>query len=182
MFGVGPLFLFFVHNRLPSGLMRAGSLPWISTMATNAGILLVALGATWLIGLTAFLLLYVPVAVLAASAGVWLFYVQHQFDETSWAKGGDWNAQEAALHGSSHYDLPAILRWFTANIGIHHVHHLASRIPYYRLPQVLRDFPELKEVGHLTLLDSLRCVWLVLWDESERRLISFAETRRRYAL
>ena len=182
MFGLGPLFLFFVQNRLPFGLMRAGSQPWISTMATNAGILLVALGAVWLIGLVPFLLLYVPVAVLAASAGVWLFYVQHQFEDTSWARGGDWNAQEAALHGSSHYDLPAILRWFTANIGIHHVHHLASRIPYYRLPQVLRDFPELKEVSRLTLLDSLHCVRLVLWDEGERRLISFGEFRRRYAM
>ena len=82
--------------------------------------------------------------LLAASVGVWLFYVQHQFEHTIWANDGDWNLHDAALHGSSHYDLPAFLRWFTANIGVHHVHHLSSRIPYYRLPRVLRDHPELR--------------------------------------
>ena len=90
--------------------------------------------------------------LLAASIGVWLFYVQHQFEHTSWANDGEWNLHEAALHGSSHYDLPRVLRWFTANIGVHHVHHLCSRIPYYRLPRVLRDHPELRDVGRLTLL------------------------------
>src|SRR5205807_7562058 len=88
---------------------------------------------------------------------------------------------EAALHGSSHYDLPAILRWFTANIGVHHVHHLCSRIPYYRLPRALRDHPELRGVSRLTLLQSFRCVRLVLWDEGRRRLISFRELDRCYA-
>ena len=81
----------------------------------------------------------------------------------------------AALHGSSHYDLPAVLRWFSANIGVHHVHHLCSRIPYYRLPDVLREHPELVATGRLTLIESLRCVRLVLWDERKRRLISFRE-------
>jgi omega-6 fatty acid desaturase (delta-12 desaturase) len=85
---------------------------------------------------------------------------------------------EAALHGSSHYDLPRVLRWFTANIGVHHVHHLCSRVPFYRLPEVLRDHPELGEVGRLTMLKSLGCVRLVLWDEGCRRLISFRELRR----
>ena len=85
--------------------------------------------------------------------------------------------QEAALHGSSHYDLPGILRWFTANIGVHHVHHLCSRIPYYRLPQALRDHHELGGVNRLTLLQSLRCVRLVLWDEDQRRLVSFQRMR-----
>jgi omega-6 fatty acid desaturase (delta-12 desaturase) len=87
--------------------------------------------------------------------------------------------QEAALHGSSHYDLPRILRWFTANIGVHHVHHLASGIPYYRLPRVLRDYPDLRDVSRLTLLHSFRCVRLVLWDESRQRLISFGEMSSR---
>ena len=88
-----------------------------------------------------------------------------------------WDLHEAALHGSSHYDLPAILRWFTANIGVHHVHHLCSRIPYYRLPRVLRDHPELRGVGRLTLWQSFRCVRLVLWDEGQRRLVSFRASR-----
>ncbi|MGI9380092.1 MAG: fatty acid desaturase, partial [Methyloligellaceae bacterium] len=85
------------------------------------------------------------------------------------------------LQGSSHYALPGVLRWFTANIGVHHVHHLSSRIPFYRLPQVLRDYPELEDAGKLTLLESLKCVRLVLWDESCRRLISFNELRRQAA-
>ncbi len=89
-----------------------------------------------------------------------------------------WSLHEAALHGSSYYDLPGILQWFTANIGVHHVHHLCSRIPYYRLPQVLRDYPELKGVGRLTLLESFGCVRLTLWDETHRRLISFKELCR----
>jgi omega-6 fatty acid desaturase (delta-12 desaturase) len=98
---------------------------------------------------------------------------------TFWAHEDGWSFQEAALHGSSHYDLPGILRWFTANIGVHHVHHLCSRIPYYRLPRVLSDYPELSRVSRLTLLQSFRCVRLALWDESRRRLVSFHEIDRR---
>jgi omega-6 fatty acid desaturase (delta-12 desaturase) len=94
--------------------------------------------------------------LLAGLVGVWLFYVQHQFEMTFWAHDGEWTFQEAALHGSSHYDLPRILRWFTANIGVHHIHHLCSRIPYYRL--VLRDYPDLSSIGRLTLVESFRCV------------------------
>ena len=179
MFGLGPFYLFFVQHRFPSGLLREGWQPWMSTMATNAGIALVAAGAIWLVGIGPFLLLHLPVAMLAASIGVWLFYVQHQFEETFWATDQAWDAREAALHGSSHYDLPAPLRWFTANIGIHHVHHLASRIPYYRLPEVMRNHPELHDIGRLTLAESIRCVRLVLWDEAEKRLISFGELRSR---
>jgi omega-6 fatty acid desaturase (delta-12 desaturase) len=129
----------------------------------------------WLVGVQPFLLVHLPIALLAASIGVWLFYVQHQFEDTYWAETSGWTMHEAALHGSSHYDLPGVLRWFTANIGVHHVHHLCSRIPYYRLPQVLRNHPELTGIGRLTLLESFRCVKLVLWDESRRRLISFRE-------
>jgi acyl-lipid omega-6 desaturase (Delta-12 desaturase) len=129
----------------------------------------------WLVGVGPFLLVHLPITLLAASLGVWLFYVQHQFEDTFWEHDDDWTSQEAALHGSSHYDLPGVLRWFTANIGVHHVHHLSSRIPYYRLPQVLRDHPQLAAVGRLTLLQSFRCVRMVLWDESRRRLISFRE-------
>ena len=124
-----------------------------------------------------FLLVHLPVVVIAGAAGIWLFYVQHQFEDTHWAQGEEWQFQEAALHGSSHYDLPLVLRWLTGNIGIHHVHHLSSRVPYYRLPEILRDYPELGEVGRITFLQSLRCVKLVLWDETRRKLISFREER-----
>ena len=115
--------------------------------------------------------------LLPASAGVWLFYIQHQFENTVWAHDDAWNLQAVARYGSSHYALPSLLRWFTANIGIHHIHHLCSRIPYYRLPLVLRDYPELEGIGRLTLLQSLRCVRLALWDEGQKRLVSFREVR-----
>jgi omega-6 fatty acid desaturase (delta-12 desaturase) len=175
MFGLGPAYLFIVQHRLPIGAMRGGLQPWLSTMATNAAIAAVILAMMWLVGVAPFLLVHLPITLLAASIGVWLFYVQHQFEDTYWAKAPAWTLHEAALHGSSHYDLPGILRWFTANIGVHHVHHLSSRIPYYRLPRVLRDHPELRAVGRLTLAQSLACVRLVLWDEGRRRLISFRE-------
>ena len=175
MFGLGPAYLFFVRNRLPFGLLRAGWGPWASAMSTNVGIAILAVAAIWLVGAGTFALLYVPVALLAASMGVWLFYVQHQFEETTWANDRAWSLHEAALHGSSHYDLPGILAWFTANIGVHHIHHLASRIPYYRLPQVLRDHPEFRDVGRLTLLRSLGCVRLTLWDEDRKRLVRFRD-------
>jgi omega-6 fatty acid desaturase (delta-12 desaturase) len=115
--------------------------------------------------------------LIGASFGVWLFYVQHQFEDTFWANDKTWNMHEAALRGSSYYDLPFILRWFTANIGVHHVHHLCSRIPFYRLPLALRHHPDLGKIGRLTLWQSLSCVRLVLWDEAARRLISFRELR-----
>ncbi len=175
MFGLGPAYLFLLQQRLPVGLMRNGWQPWASTMATNLAIALVVAIVVWFVGIKAFLLVHLPIMLLAATAGVWLFYMQHQFERTIWARDGEWRLHDAALHGSSHYDLPAFLRWFTANIGVHHVHHLCSRIPYYRLPEVLRDHPELREVGRLTLLESLRCVRLVLWDEERNRLVSFRE-------
>ncbi len=178
MFGVGPAYLFFLQHRLPVGLMRGGWRPWISTQGTNLSIALIAALLIWLIGIKAFLLVHLPIMLLAASIGVWLFYVQHQFENTSWADDEDWNLHAAALHGSSHYDLPAFLRWFTANIGVHHVHHLCSLIPYYRLPRVLDDHPELRSVGRVTLLESFRCVRLTLWDERQRRLVSFRDARQ----
>jgi omega-6 fatty acid desaturase (delta-12 desaturase) len=180
MFGIGPAYLFVLQHRLPIGLMRGhGISPWVSAMATNLGIAAVAAALIWAVGPAAFLMLHLPVAMLAATAGVWLFYVQHQFEGTHWERISDWSHPEAALHGSSHYVLPPVLRWISANIGAHHVHHLSSRIPFYRLPEVLRDHPELDQTGRLTVRQSLACVRLVLWDEAERRLVSFAKLRSR---
>jgi omega-6 fatty acid desaturase (delta-12 desaturase) len=159
-------------------MLRGGWRPWLSTMATNFAIALVVATLIWLIGIGPFLLVHLPIILIAGAIGVWLFFVQHQFDPTFWAPEGEWTLHDAALYGSSHYDLPAVLHWFTANIGLHHVHHLCSRIPYYRLPKALRDHPELRGIGRLTILQSLGCVRLVLWDESERRLVSFRELRR----
>jgi acyl-lipid omega-6 desaturase (Delta-12 desaturase) len=178
LFVIGPAYVFLIANRLPIGMMKAGWRPWISTMTNNAVIALAIVAMMWLVGVGPFLMVHLPVVLLASSIGVWLFFVQHQFDETVWAEGDDWNLQHAAFRGSSHYDLPVVLRWFTANIGVHHVHHLNARIPFYRLRRVLKDHPELKDVGRLTLWQSFRCVRLVLWCETRKRLISFGELRR----
>jgi omega-6 fatty acid desaturase (delta-12 desaturase) len=175
MFGIGPAYLFILEQRLPIDLMRGGWIPWTSVMVTNLAIAATVGGLMWLVGPGTFLLVHLPIALIAGSVGVWLFFVQHQFEDTSWDHGSEWNMQEAALHGSSHYDLPWVLRWFTANIGMHHIHHLCSRIPYYRLPRVLRDHPELRGIGRLTLWQSFRCVRFVLWDERARRLVSFRD-------
>jgi acyl-lipid omega-6 desaturase (Delta-12 desaturase) len=178
MFALGPAYLFVLQHRLPVGMMRGGWQPWLSTMATNVAIVSIVATLIWCIGIQPFLLVHLPIILLAGSIGVWLFYVQHQFERTFWAHDGEWTWHDAALYGSSHYDLPGILRWFTANIGVHHVHHLCSRIPYYNLPCALREHPELRSVSRLTFLESFRCVRLVLWDEGRRRLISFREMRR----
>jgi omega-6 fatty acid desaturase (delta-12 desaturase) len=178
MFGLGPAYLFFLQYRLPWGLMRGGWRPWISAMGTNLAIAVAAATMIWLIGVGPFLLVHLPITLMGATIGVWLFYVQHQFEDTFWADDERWNAHDAALLGSSHYALPAVLRWFTANIGIHHVHHLSCRIPYYRLNRVLRDYPHLQSVGRLTLGQSVRCIRLVLWDEARGQMISFRQFRR----
>lgn len=177
LFGLGPAYLFILQHRLPVGLMRRGWKPWFSAMGTNAAIAAVVATLVWLVGTETFVLVHLPIMLLAGSFGVWLFFVQHQFDGTSWDREADWNWHEAALIGSSHYDLPAVLRWFTANIGMHHLHHLCGRIPFYRLPQVLRDHPELRDVSRLTLMESFGCVRLALWDEDRRRLVPFRAAR-----
>jgi omega-6 fatty acid desaturase (delta-12 desaturase) len=175
MFGIGPAYQFFLQHRLPIGQMRAGWRPWMGTLATNAAIALLAGFMMWLMGIGPFLAVHLPVTLLAASIGVWLFYVQHQFEDVAWTSDGDWMLLEAALRGSSYYDLPAVLRWLTANIGVHHVHHLSSRIPSYRLGEVLRDRPELRSVGRVTIRQSLRTIRLTLWDEAHQKLVTFRD-------
>jgi len=176
-FGFGPAFVFLLQHRLPIDLMRAGWRPWASVMGTNLAIALGALALASVVGWGPLLVVQVAMVAVAASVGVWLFYVQHQFEETFWARGEGWKLHEAALHGSSFYDLPAPLRWLTANIGVHHVHHADSRIPSYRLHDVLERHPELRSLGRITLRESLRCVRLALWDEARGRMVSFREAR-----
>ncbi|PZQ96600.1 MAG: fatty acid desaturase [Cereibacter sphaeroides] len=182
LFVLGPSYLFILQNRLPLGLMNAGWRYWTSAMGTNA---MIGIGVgliIWFGGLAPLLFIFLPTSVIAATIGVWLFYVQHQFEETHWSKGDNWQLHDAALEGSSHYVLPQPLRWFSGNIGIHHVHHLYSRIPFYRLSEVLRDHRELAEAQRLTIRESLSTVSLHLWDEAEGKLTSFAEARKRYGI
>jgi omega-6 fatty acid desaturase (delta-12 desaturase) len=175
LLSLGPIYVFLLKHRLPVEMMGEGKDVWISAMSTNIAIAGVVIGMTTLVGLQTFLMIQLPIALLASSIGVWLFYVQHQFEDTYWAHQDDWTFHTGAMHGSTHYDLPGPLRWFTANIGVHHVHHLASRIPSYRLSEVLRDHPQLRDVGRLTLRQSLGCFRLALWDEEKRRLVRFRD-------
>lgn len=177
LFGLAPGYLFLLQNRLPVGLMNQAKY-WISAMVTNAAIF-VALGLIlYFGGLMPILLIFLPSTLLAATAGVWLFYVQHQFETAHWEEEDDWQLHEAALHGSSHYVMPGVLRWVTANIGVHHVHHLYSRIPFYRLPEVLRDHTVLSEGNRMTIRESLSNARLHLWDEHSKRLLSFRDARK----
>lgn len=177
LFVLGPGYLFFLQNRVPLGLMGEAKY-WVSAGSTNLAIATI-LAAIWYFGgFMAIVLIFLPSSLIAATAGVWLFYIQHQFEETHWDKRPDWQLHDAALHGSSHYVLPKALQWITGNIGIHHVHHLYSRIPFYRLPQVLRDHTDLAKMNRMTIRQSIACARLHLWDEDSRRLMSFADARK----
>jgi len=176
LFGLGPGYLFFLQNRLPLGLAGQAKY-WVSSMGTNAVLFLALSIIFYFGGVMPILLIFLPSTLLAATAGVWLFYVQHQFEETHWEEAQAWDLHDAALHGSSHYVLPPVLQWLSANIGIHHVHHLYSRIPFYRLTEVLRDHHDLAVSNRMTIRESLQTVRLHLWDEDSKRLVSFKTAR-----
>ncbi|HZP87015.1 MAG TPA: fatty acid desaturase [Burkholderiales bacterium] len=178
MLCIGPAFVFLLQNRVPAGFFRAGWRHWASTLGTDAAIVLFATLISYWIGFVPFLKVHGPIMLLSATVGGWLFYVQHQFENTSWSRAERWEFHKTAMYGSSHYHLPAILRWFTANIGMHHAHHLCSRIPFYRLPLALDQVPELQCAYRLTLLQSFRCMKLTLWDEGSGRLVSFREAEQ----
>lgn len=179
LFGLGPAYLFLIRHRFPTDLPLSWKREWRSVLLTNLGIAgLVAL-ASWAVGVAAFLKIQLPITLLAGTLGVWLFYIQHQFEDTYWRRQPTWDYHEASVRGSSYYDLPTVINWFTGNIGVHHVHHLNSRIPNYELHRCLRDNPVLQDVTRLTLVDSLRCVQFKLWDEDSRQLVGFRAVRER---
>jgi acyl-lipid omega-6 desaturase (Delta-12 desaturase) len=179
MFGIGPAYQFLVRHRVPTGSPWKERQAWVSILGTNA--VLAALGGLLIraVGLDTLLLGYLPMFLIAASAGVWLFYVQHQFESTHWADDRRWNFYVAALEGSSYYDLPDLLHWVTANIGFHHLHHLCSKIPNYRLRDCFEQNLELRTVAkRLTLLMSLKAARLSLWDEKAGKLVTFRHARQ----
>ncbi len=176
LFGMVPFLLFFLQNRLPFGLMKSWEY-WLSAMGTNIVIVAAVALLIWLGGLAAVLLVFLPTVLVAATLGMWLFYVQHQFEDTQWQEETDWQLHDSALNGSSYYVLPAVLRWFSGNIGVHHVHHLYSRIPFYRLTEVLRDNTVLANINRMTLRESFACARLHLWDEQNQKLVSFSQLR-----
>jgi omega-6 fatty acid desaturase (delta-12 desaturase) len=139
----------------------------------------IIVAASLTIGFSTYLMIQVPVMIIGGAGGVWLFYVQHQFDPTYWARNEDWGSMESAMQGSSYYKLPKVLQWISGNIGFHHIHHLRPRIPNYNLERCLIETPELQLPDSLSLLSSLKSVRLKVWDEKERVLLSFREMTRR---
>lgn len=173
MFGIGPIWLFFISNRIPAGNQRRRWRAWLGVLGTNAGLAVLLVALMLSLGPTVVLLGWFPVVLLAAMIGVWLFYVQHQFPNTYWETSSSWDFRNAALQGASFYDLPRPLHWLTGNIGFHHIHHLSSRIPNYRLRECQESNPALQTAPRLSLWTSLKCVNLALWDEERGSLISF---------
>jgi omega-6 fatty acid desaturase (delta-12 desaturase) len=179
MFVVGPAYQFLLRHRVPTGHPIRQWANWLSVLGTNAALAAIVLLMAFTIGLVPFLVGYLPVILLAGSIGMWLFYVQHQFEDTYWEAEPCWDFHDAALQGCSFYDLPGLLRWITGHIGFHHIHHLSSKVPNYRLADCFAQNPELWVAKRLSLRDSLKCPRLTLWDEESRKLVSFAHLRRR---
>jgi acyl-lipid omega-6 desaturase (Delta-12 desaturase) len=171
---VGPLHL-AVSQRFRERSKATKRKQIASVWSTNAGIAVLGALATWWLGWEFLAFVYAPVYYLAAMAGVWLFYVQHQFEDTRWDSHETWDYATAALHGSSHLQLTPILQWFTGNIGLHHVHHLAPRIPNYRLQRCHDETPMLQQAPVITLRSGVSALKLALWDEEQGRLVSFSE-------
>ncbi len=175
LLGLGPAYLFLLRHRLPIGLMTAGWVYWVSALGTNLVTALLFALPLYVFGFGVTALVFLPIVLSAASLGVWLFYVQHQFRDAYWEQRGDWSFFEAALEGSSYLELPRILAWFTGHIGIHHVHHLSSQIPFYRLPEVLEQHPVLRELNRFNVVQACGTLRLALWDEQRRGMVSFRE-------
>jgi omega-6 fatty acid desaturase (delta-12 desaturase) len=176
MFGIGPLWALVIQPRLVS-LSARPRLRNSVYMTNLALVVLVGLLIFW-IGLDAFILIWLPPVMLAGAAGVWLFYVQHQFEDAYWENSDDWTYADAALRGSSHLKLPKVLQFFTGNIGLHHVHHLSARIPNYNLQRAHDENPIFHDVPTLSIWDGLKAVRLKLWDEDQRRLVTWAQARQ----
>ena len=175
MFGVGPTLVMALLPRFFSRSDRARIKR--SVIATDVALLVLVGGLCWLIGWQAYLLVQVPTLLITGAAGVWLFYVQHQFEDVYWEGSDQWTYADAALRGSSYLRLPKVLQFFTGNIGLHHVHHLNARIPNYNLQRAHDDIPRFHDVPTLSLWDGLRAMRLKLWDQDRERLVSFADAR-----
>jgi omega-6 fatty acid desaturase (delta-12 desaturase) len=179
LFILSPAILFIIIHRFP--LPESWSKSWkrerASVWWTNLAIALVILTLGLTIGFKAFFLVQLPITILAATAGTWMFFVQHQFEDTYWAKEGEWDYALAALKGSSYYKLPKLLQWFTGNIGFHHIHHLSPRIPNYLLEKCHEENPQFQHVVVLTLWSSFKTIFLSLWDEEQERLVSFGQLK-----
>ena len=171
MFGIGPLFVFLIQNRLiKKGMSHKEKL---NIHYTNAALVLIFVVMSLVIGLTTFLVIQLLILYFAAIAGLWLFYLQHQYENVTWFRSKDWNFRTVALEGSSYLKFPKLLQWFSGNIGFHHIHHMNARIPNYKLERCYRENQVLQEVEPITFLLSLKSLKLRLWDEKLHKLVAY---------
>ena len=171
MFIVGPLFMFFIAHRFTSehsGPREKRSVHW-----TTAVLALITIGMSYAIGFVPFVKVMLPTIWIAGISGLWLFYVQHQFEGTYWVHHNEWNFFESALKGSSFYKLPKVLQFFSGNIGFHHIHHLSPKIPNYWLDNAQKEVPLFQSVKPITLFSSFRFLVLRLWDEEQQKLVGY---------
>jgi omega-6 fatty acid desaturase (delta-12 desaturase) len=175
LFVLAPLYMFLIKHRFPK--TRASRRERLSVYWTNVAIAGLATGLIWMFGLQAYLVVQLTIMATAGSAGVWLFYVQHQFEGVYWERSEDWNYATAALQGSSFYKLPKVLQWFSGNIGFHHIHHLSPRIPNYHLEKCHQAEPLFQTVKAVTLFSSFKSFTFRLWDEQRRRLVGYDHLR-----
>jgi omega-6 fatty acid desaturase (delta-12 desaturase) len=169
-FTIKQRFAFYKPKRLSS---------WISVMSTNIYMITLITVLAYIVGPAAFFKVYLPIIIVASSIGTWMFYVQHQYENTYWERTGEWNYCQAAINGSSFYDLPKILHWFYGNIGYHHIHHLSAKIPNYNLPKCFAENPELQKAKSMTLWESRKCLDMALWDEDKHEMVRFADLPRK---
>jgi omega-6 fatty acid desaturase (delta-12 desaturase) len=175
LFVIAPIVLFVFWQRIPNS--KAGRRERLSVYWTNLALLLMMGGMSWVFGLKAYLLIQLVVVAVAGSTGIWLFYVQHQFEGVYWERGENWDYATAALKGSSFYKLPRVLQWFSGNIGFHHIHHLSPRIPNYHLEKCHESEPLFQTVKPVTLFASLKSFTFRLWDEQRRKLVGYGHLR-----
>ena len=176
LFVIAPFFLFVIKQRFAS--LKADTREEYSVYALNLALLVLAAGMVWVYGFWTYLLLQTIVLMVAGAAGVWLFYVQHQFEGVYWERGEDWDYTAAALQGSSFYKLPRVLQWFSGNIGFHHIHHLSPRIPNYNLERCHRADPLFQGVKPITFFSSMKSFMFRLWDEKGRKLVGYRHLRQ----
>ncbi|NOU16154.1 MAG: fatty acid desaturase [Bacteroidales bacterium] len=173
LIGVAPILLFLIQYRLPKAYM--GRKEHLYLHLSNLAMALMVFLVIWAIGWKAYLLIQIPVTYISSVHGVWLFYVQHQYDSVKWERADKWDYKTIALEGSSYFKLPFLLQWFTGNIGFHHIHHLSPKIPNYKLPKCHKENPIFHDQKPITFFSSLKSLRLKLWDEKNQRLVGFSE-------
>jgi omega-6 fatty acid desaturase (delta-12 desaturase) len=175
MFGLGGIYLILLKQRVPLGPRGRNRWWWVSSQSSNLAIVVTLSMVCWAIGLESFIKVHAPVFLVYTTIGIWLFFAEHQFQNTYWRSEAEWDFHKAGISGSSYLVLPRPLQWLTANIGIHHVHHLNPRIPNYRLQECIRAREYLAETNQLTLRDAIHATRLSLWDPNKKQLVGFRD-------